>query len=37
LALQAVAMNPEYIKMEDIPQDVMDKQVAEFKEEVIAS
>lgn len=37
LALQAVAMNPEYIKMEDIPQDIMDKQIAEFKEEVIAS
>ncbi len=37
LALQAVAMNPEYIKMEDIPQDVMDKQLAEFREEVIAS
>ncbi len=37
LALQAVAMNPEYIKMEDIPQDIMDKQISEFKEEVIAS
>jgi hypothetical protein len=30
-------MNPEYIRMEDIPQDVMDKQLAEFREEVIAS
>jgi len=37
LALQAVAMNPEYVKMEDIPQDVMDKQIAEFREEVLAS
>lgn len=37
LALQAVAMDPEYVRMEDIPKDVMNKQVAEFREEVIAS
>ena len=37
LALQTVAMNPEYIRMQDIPQDIMDKQISEFREEVLAS
>ena len=37
LALQTVAMNPEYIKMEDIPSEIQDKFYNEFKEEVIAS
>ena len=37
LALQSVAMDPEYIKMEDIPKDIMDKQITEFREEVILS
>lgn len=37
IALQAVAMNPEYVKMEDIPEDIKNKYYNEFKEEVIAS
>ena len=37
IALQAVAMNPEYIKMEDIPSEVMEKFRDEFKEEVLKS
>lgn len=37
LALQGVAMNPQYIKMENIPQDIKDKFYTEFKEEVINS
>ena len=36
IALQAVAMNPEYIKIEDIPSDIKDKFYKEFKEEVAA-
>jgi len=30
-------MNPEYIKMEDIPSEVMEKFRDEFKEEVLKS
>ncbi len=37
LALQSVAMNPDYVKIEDIPQDVRDNLYNEFKEEVISS
>jgi len=37
IALQSVAMNPEYITMEDIPSDVYDKFKAEFTQEVIDS
>ena len=37
LALQAVAMNPAYVKVEDIPEEENNKYFNEFKEEVIAS
>lgn len=37
LALQAVAMNPDYIKMEDIPTEEYEARKKEFIEEVVAS
>ena len=37
IALQAVAMNPTYTKVEDIPEDERNKYAEEFKAEVIAS
>jgi elongation factor Ts len=37
LALQAVAMNPEYISLDRIPEDIMKKMEEEFKQEVLAS
>jgi len=37
IALQVVAMNPEYIKMEDIPKDIKYKFYNEFKEEILKS
>ena len=37
LALQAVAMNPEYISMDKIPENIFRKMEEEFKQEVLAS
>lgn len=37
LALQSVAMDPEYIRIEDIPQDIKDDLYYKFKEEIITS
>jgi len=37
IALQAVAMNPTYVKMENIPEEEYNKMKEEFKQEVISS
>ncbi len=37
IALQAVAMNPNYVKVEDIPEEERNRYAEEFKQEVIAS
>jgi elongation factor Ts len=37
IALQAVAMNPQYVSLDRIPKDIWSKMENEFREEVIAS
>ena len=37
IALQAVAMNPQYVSMDKIPEDEIKKLEAEFREEVLSS